>query len=235
MQAADPSGRTATVLRAAWQQSRKTQENSILRHRLGATLSAAHCWSLLVIPASTTPARPRSEPVGPAGGATRRRSPRLAMAALALLAIGLLVPGTALAVDTPSPGAVYSDGPSGRYLVDGSWYSRPDPRNRGSHRRLSARHGPHRLGAGDDPERRQRGRLLAAELSRQRQLVPQGLRAAGVAAARVVGAALRVGQLPRVGLAQRPPARSTRRRIPAVRDRGAGSGCDAQRRQPAGR
>ena len=72
------------------------------------------------------------------------------------------------------------------------------PAQPGSHRRLSARHGPHRLGAGDDPERRQRGRLLAAELSRQRELVPQGLRAAGVAAARVVGAALRVGQLPRV-------------------------------------
>ncbi len=53
------------------------------------------------------------------------------MATLAVLAIGLLVPSSALGADTPSPGSVYEDGPSGRYLVDGSWYSRPDPRNRG--------------------------------------------------------------------------------------------------------
>jgi beta-galactosidase/beta-glucuronidase len=83
-----------------------------------------------VTPASTAPARSGSEPEGRAC-AVPGRSLRATMAALALLVIGLLVPGSALALDTPSPGSVYRDGPSGRYLVDGSWYSRPDPRDRG--------------------------------------------------------------------------------------------------------
>ena len=59
-----------------------------------------------------------------------------------------------------------------------------------------------------------------------------GCRIARAALAWIV--ALRVGQLPRDGLAQRPPARRPRRRLPAVRARPP-SGAQAQRRQPARR
>jgi beta-glucuronidase len=41
-----------------------------------------------------------------------------------------LLASSALA-DTPTPGALYRDGPSGRYLLDGSWYTRADPGDRG--------------------------------------------------------------------------------------------------------
>jgi beta-glucuronidase len=37
----------------------------------------------------------------------------------------------ALAADRPSAGAVYHDGPSGRYLLDGAWYERLDPADEG--------------------------------------------------------------------------------------------------------
>ena len=33
--------------------------------------------------------------------------------------------------DTPTAGALYTNGPSGRYLLDGTWYRRSDPRDRG--------------------------------------------------------------------------------------------------------
>jgi beta-glucuronidase len=43
--------------------------------------------------------------------------------------------------DTPTAGPLYQDGPSDRYLVAGTWYKRPDPRDRGRrlgwHRRTS--------------------------------------------------------------------------------------------------
>ena len=58
------------------------------------------------------------------------RSRFVLLAALALIAA--LPAGVAGAqADTPSPGALYDDGPSGRYLIDGSWLFRADPRNTG--------------------------------------------------------------------------------------------------------
>ena len=47
-----------------------------------------------------------------------------------LLAVPLLLPATAPA-EVPSAGSVYTNGPSGRYLLDGTWYRRSDPRDRG--------------------------------------------------------------------------------------------------------
>ena len=49
-------------------------------------------------------------------------------AALAALVLGLPAPAAA---EVPSAGALYSNGPSGRFLVDGTWYRRSDPRDRG--------------------------------------------------------------------------------------------------------
>ncbi len=50
-------------------------------------------------------------------------------AAASCLAMIALVP--ACRADTPTAGALYQDGPSGRYLVAGTWYRRADPRDRG--------------------------------------------------------------------------------------------------------
>jgi beta-glucuronidase len=51
--------------------------------------------------------------------------------ALATLALVLLLPAAAQAVDTPSARTLYQDGPSGRYLVDGQWFFRLDSANQG--------------------------------------------------------------------------------------------------------
>jgi beta-glucuronidase len=56
---------------------------------------------------------------------------RLALGALlAALALGAM-PLSARAVDVPTPGALYRDGPSGRYLLGGSWQLRADPADQG--------------------------------------------------------------------------------------------------------
>ena len=55
----------------------------------------------------------------------------LAAAVLGTLALGLLAAAPAHAADTPTAGALYANGPSGRYLVDGTWYRRADRRDRG--------------------------------------------------------------------------------------------------------
>ncbi len=49
----------------------------------------------------------------------------------AVLAALLLTLPSAAAADVPSAGAVYGNGPSGRYTLDGTWYRRSDPRDRG--------------------------------------------------------------------------------------------------------
>lgn len=88
-----------------------------------------------------------------------RRSILLAFLA-AGLALGLAVPGGARAerVGTPSPGALYHDGPAGRYLLSGRWLLRldPDDMGRASHwqRQRSTRgwkpiHVPHVWNAND--------------------------------------------------------------------------------------
>jgi beta-glucuronidase len=58
----------------------------------------------------------------------RRRPAALAAAVFASL---LALPSPASA-DVPTPGGVYRDGPSSRYLVGGTWYSRADPGGVGS-------------------------------------------------------------------------------------------------------
>ena len=48
----------------------------------------------------------------------------------------LLAAAPAHAADRPKPGALYHDGPSGRYLVNGTWYQRPDSQDAGIAQRL---------------------------------------------------------------------------------------------------
>jgi beta-glucuronidase len=45
----------------------------------------------------------------------------------AVTTTALLCASPALGADIPRQGSVYKDGPSGRYLLDGAWYTRPDP------------------------------------------------------------------------------------------------------------
>jgi len=45
--------------------------------------------------------------------------------------LGVLVLAPPAGADTPSAGALYTDGPSGRFLLDGGWYRRSDPSKRG--------------------------------------------------------------------------------------------------------
>jgi beta-glucuronidase len=54
-----------------------------------------------------------------------------ALTALAAIAAAFALLPSAARADTPTPGALYSDGPSGRYLLDGPWYARSDPSDRG--------------------------------------------------------------------------------------------------------
>ena len=56
--------------------------------------------------------------------------PRLAVLILALLVPALVAP-TARAAERPSNRALYADGPSGRYLMDGEWLFRLDKEDRG--------------------------------------------------------------------------------------------------------
>src|SRR3989442_10180975 len=56
---------------------------------------------------------------------------RLASPAVLLLCAGLALPTAALAAQTPKAKTLYRDGPSGRYLLDGTWYQRPDPTDQG--------------------------------------------------------------------------------------------------------
>jgi len=58
------------------------------------------------------------------------RSIRLGVVALCALA-GLAAAVPAHAADRPKPGAIYRDGPSGRYLLGGPWHQRPDPDDSG--------------------------------------------------------------------------------------------------------
>jgi beta-glucuronidase len=58
--------------------------------------------------------------------------PAVLIAVLALSASA--APGPAARADTPRAGALYQDGPSGRYLLSGGWYRRADPHDRGRRR-----------------------------------------------------------------------------------------------------
>jgi beta-glucuronidase len=49
----------------------------------------------------------------------------------ATLALGALPAGARGEADTPTAGSIYRDGPSGRHLLSGVWYGRPDPGDKG--------------------------------------------------------------------------------------------------------
>ena len=57
----------------------------------------------------------------------RRPAPSL----LVVFTILALAQG-ASAATAPKLGSIYRDGPSGRYLLDGNWYERPDPADQGA-------------------------------------------------------------------------------------------------------
>ena len=59
----------------------------------------------------------------------------------------LALPGGAAAADKPSNKTLYYDGPSGRYLMDGTWLFRLDPGNRGIWQRLEPQPRARRAGA----------------------------------------------------------------------------------------
>ena len=93
-------------------------------------------------------------------------------------------------------------------------------------RRLEAGHGPQRL---ERRRRQRRSRSWAASAGTARtSSCPTASKR------RVVGRALRVGQLPLEDLAQRQADRQEPRRLPAVRDPPAGRAAQARRRQPPG-
>jgi beta-glucuronidase len=60
----------------------------------------------------------------------------LCLAALALVATALVVPGSASAADKPSNKTLYHDGPSGRFLMDGEWLFRLDDADQGVKQRF---------------------------------------------------------------------------------------------------
>ena len=115
--------------------------------------------------------------------------------------------------ETPTPGPLYGDGHAGRYLLGGTWYFLLDPADQGeaagpSHQsRRSTGWAPTRVpnawNATDHSDDSQRGTVA---------LVPQGLRAALEGRGARLEDPLRVGQLPREGLAERRAARRARGR-----------------------
>jgi beta-galactosidase/beta-glucuronidase len=56
---------------------------------------------------------------------------RVGLVLLALSGAVALLPAPALAAKRPQPKALYENGPSGRYLLDGTWYRRADPLDQG--------------------------------------------------------------------------------------------------------
>ena len=56
---------------------------------------------------------------------------RLAPPALLLMCACLAMPVHALGADTPKAKTLYRDGPSGRYLLGGTWRHRADPADQG--------------------------------------------------------------------------------------------------------
>ena len=133
-------------------------------------------------------------------------------------------------------GALYEDGPDGRYLMGGDWLFRLDSADQGLAQRFmrttstagwAPDEGPQRL------ERRPTRRTSrwpgrSAGTARTSTCPARDKRMSWVAA-------LRVGELPRAVLAQRQADRRQHRRLPAVRDPAPVVAAQAQRRQPARR
>jgi beta-glucuronidase len=69
---------------------------------------------------------------GPDSPPHRRILRAVALGALAIATLATAAP--AAFADVPTSGALYQDGPSGRFLVAGTWYRRADPRDTGRRR-----------------------------------------------------------------------------------------------------
>ena len=110
---------------------------------------------------------------------------------------------------------MYRDGPAGRYLLDGTWYRRADPGDQGDKPATRAPRAspvgsdyvPVAVNAGDFSV--QSSWASSTGTARTSRCPRSG--------GRRVGLPLRVGQLPREGLAEREADRQPRRRLPAVR------------------
>ena len=154
----------------------------------------------------------------------------LAVAVAALLTIA--VPASAQSVvSTPTDKTLYKTGPTGRYLMDGTWLFRLDNHQSGPQQLESGIAGwkqvtvPNAWNVGDDSAQ---SFLGGVGWYRKDFRLPDGRQAP------VVGGALRVGQLPLEGLAQRQADRQEPRRLPALRDPPAGGPAQARWRQPPG-
>ena len=134
----------------------------------------------------------------------------IAAAALALSA----APAAAQSpVSTPSAKTLYRNGPSGRFLMDGTWLRKLDNRQSGPQRETGTAGWtrvtvPNAWNAGDNSDASFAG---GVGWYRKDFRFPSNSRN------RLVGGALRVGQLPLEGVAQRPADRHEPRRLPALR------------------
>ena len=112
----------------------------------------------------------------------------------------------AAAADRPKPAPSTATAPPVATCSTATGTTGPIPATPGSRSGCSARRASP-AGADDGAARRQRGRLLQRQLHRLGALVPQGLPAPARRRGSKWVASLRVGQLPREGVAERPAAR----------------------------
>src|SRR5689334_23844788 len=66
--------------------------------------------------------------------ASTTRAPFSAAALLTVMLAALAIGAPDAHADAPTAGSVYHDGPSGRYIVGGTWYRRTDRADRGLRR-----------------------------------------------------------------------------------------------------
>ena len=137
-------------------------------------------------------------------------------------------------VSTPSARTLYATGPSGRFLLDGTWLFRRDPAGAGLRSGWQRRTGTAGWSPVTRPERLERDGSVGGLVRRRRRLVPPRLPPAERPPRARLGRALRVGELPRADLAQRPPDRRAHRRLPALRGHAAGVGAASRRDEPPG-
>ena len=149
-------------------------------------------------------------------------------------------PGRRLRGHRRRPGALYSDGQSGRYLLGGTWLYRADTGDvgvaQGWWRNVAATDGwapatiPNAYNAGDFSQASMNGYV---GWYRRDFTLPAGAFASYVPKSQpALDHPLRIGQLPRDGVAERARARQPRRRLRAV---GARPDGPARRRQPPDR
>ncbi len=106
-------------------------------------------------------------------------------------------------VETPKKGALYEHGPTGRFLLAGTWLFRLDPTEVGLKQGFQKQSSTARMGDDDRAQRLERHRRIRGVHERDRRLVPQGLPAAVEVQAVQLRRPVRVGQLPITRLAER--------------------------------